>query len=82
MIPAKTQCPPSRTLEYTGYLMIEYKTHYRSMFECIDQDPESTPGSVANTNPAVLYHTEATCEELPCPPYDPQKELTCVVCTK
>ena len=82
MIPAKTQCPPSWTLEYTGYLMTEHKTHYRSMFECIDKDPEWVPGSAASTDPALFYHTEATCTELPCPPYDPQKELTCVVCTK
>ncbi len=82
MIPAKTQCPPSWTLEYTGYLLTEHKNTHRSTFECVDKDPECVPGSVANTDPAVFYHTEATCDELPCPPYDPQKELTCVVCTK
>ena len=82
MIPAKTQCPPSWTLEYTGYLMTAYHDHYRSTFECIDKDPECVPGSATNTNPALFHHTEATCGELPCPPYDPEKELTCVVCTK
>ena len=84
MIPAKTQCPPSWTHEYTGYLMAErvHSAHHRSMFECIDKDPESVPGSAARTDPALLTHTEATCGTLPCPPYDPQKELTCVVCTK
>ena len=84
MIPAKTQCPPSWTHEYTGYLMTErvHSDHHRSMFECIDKDPECVPGSAAVTSPALLTHTEATCGNLPCPPYDPQKELTCVVCTK
>ena len=82
MIPAKTRCPPSWTLEYTGYLMTAASGHYRSMFECIDKDPECIPGSAADTAPALLYHTEVTCGTLPCPPYDPQKELTCVVCTK
>ncbi len=82
MIPAKTQCPPSWTLEYTGYLMTARNIYHRSMFECIDKDPESVPGGAVNTNPALFYHTEATCTELPCPPYDPEKELTCVVCTK
>ncbi len=82
MIPAKTQCPPSWTREYTGYLMSANKGHHRSMFECLDKDAEGVPGSAANTNPVLFYHTEATCDELPCPPYDPQKELTCVVCTK
>ena len=82
MIPVKTQCPPSWTHEYTGYLMTERVSHHRSMFECIDKDPECVPGSAASTDPAVFYHAEATCNSLPCPPYDPQKELTCVVCTK
>ncbi len=82
MIPAKTQCPPSWTLEYTGYLMSASNSQRRSMFECIDKDPQSVPGSATNTNPALFYHTEATCSEFLCPPYDPQKELTCVVCTK
>ena len=82
MIPAKTQCPPSWTLEYTGNLMTERYTHHRSIFECIDKDPEIVPGSAASTNPALFYRTEATCSELLCAPYDTQKELTCVVCTK
>ena len=82
MIPAKTQCPPSWTHEYTGYLMAEYKGHRRTTFVCIDKDAESVPGSAGDTDPVLLYHAEATCTALPCPPYDPQKELTCVVCTK
>ncbi len=82
MIPAKTQCPPSWTLEYTGYLMSAHKGHRRSMFECVDKDPESIPDIPAYTNSALFYHTEATCDEFPCPPYDREKELTCVVCTK
>ena len=82
MIPAKTQCPPSWTHEYTGYLMSGHVGHRRTVFECIDNTPESVPGGAADTNPALFYHTEATCTALPCPPYDPQKELTCIVCTK
>ena len=84
MIPAKTQCPSSWTLEYTGYLMAErvHPNHYRSMFECVDNHPESVPGSAGAIDPALLTHTEAVCTNLPCPPYDPQKELTCAVCTR
>ena len=82
MIPAKTRCPPSWTHEYTGYLMAEAAGHHRSMFECIDKDPESVPGSATNVDGALFYHTEATCSGLPCPPYDAAKELTCVMCTK
>ena len=83
MIPAKTQCPDSWRVEYTGYLMStkKFQNHYRTMYECVDSNPETIPGSAVNTNGAVFYHVEANCNGLPCGPYDPQKELTCVVCT-
>ena len=82
MIPAKTQCPSNWTLEYSGYLMSEHYTHNRAMYECVDKNPDSVPGSAANTNGALFYHVEASCNGMLCPPYDPQKELTCAVCTK
>ena len=83
MIPAKTQCPSSWTLEYSGYLMSNYRDHRRTMFECVDGNPDTVPGQAGSHHGAFLYHTEATCSDgLLCPPYDPQKELTCAVCTK
>ena len=82
MIPAKYDCPTNWILEYKGYLMTEYYTHNRNSFECVDKDPDSIPGSAANTNGALFYHVEATCNGIHCPPYDPQKELTCAVCTQ
>ena len=83
MIPAKASCPPTWTREYYGYVMTERSTHHRSQFECVDEDQESLPGSLDNTNGALFYHVEATCNTgLPCPPYDQTKELNCVVCTK
>ena len=84
MIPAKTQCPQSWIREYIGYLMTGYKagSSYRTEFECIDKDAEALPGSSTNVYKGALFHfTEGACNNLPCPPYDPQKELTCVVCT-
>ena len=82
MIPARLTCPSSWTREYYGYLMAEYRGHHRSTFECVDHSPQSVPGSSANTNGALFYHTEVKCNGIPCPPYDTQKEVTCVVCTK
>ena len=82
MIPAKTQCPSSWTLEYVGYLMSERYTHHRSMFSCMDKDAQSLSGGSSNTNGALFYHVEATCNGILCPPYDTQRELTCAVCTK
>ena len=82
MIPAKTQCPTSWTLEYMGYLMSEHYTVYRSMFTCVDKDGESVPGGGGNDDGALFYHVEATCNGILCPPYDTERELTCAVCTK
>ena len=85
MIPAKTHCPSTWTLEYSGYLMTEARTwsdHFRTMYECVDKNPDSIPGSVSDANGALFYHVEANCNGMACPPYDPQKELTCAVCTK
>ena len=79
MIPAKTS---SWTREYYGYLMSEHYTHERSMYTCVDRGQESLSGSHANNNGALFYHVEASCTGMACPPYDPQKELTCAICTK
>ena len=82
MIPAKMTCPSSWTQEYRGYLMAERSNHHRSTFECVDRNPESLPGSGSQRDGARFYHTESTCDTLPCPPYVAGRENTCVVCTK
>ena len=84
MVPAKTQCPTDWTREYYGYLMSNRNTHQgRSMYECIDKDPESVPGLNAHSDPEVsIEPNEAYCNGFSCPPYDAQKELTCAVCTR
>ncbi len=84
MLPARLTCPPNWTLEYNGYLMSAHRSHdHSTTFECLDKNPESIPGSSANTNGALFYYNEATCATgIPCPPYDPEKEITCAVCSK
>ena len=89
MIPAKASCPPTWTREYYGYLMTEYKgvsnnIRGRTMFECVDAEQESLPGSAPNTDGVLFYHVEAACsaDGIPCPPYNNYQELNCVVCTK
>ena len=82
MIPAKPSCPPTWTREYYGYLMTTHKNdpHHRTMFECVDRDQESLPGSRAG---AVFYHVQAYrgTGGLQYSQYT-NKELNCVVCTK
>ena len=81
MLPAKTSCPTSWTEEYEGYLMTDHRSHHRSRFECVDRSQASISGSHVNQNGALFYHVEADCGGMQCPPYNSQKELTCVVCT-
>ena len=88
MIPAKASCPTGWTREYYGYLMTQSdkwnpgSSQRRTPFICVDKDQDSVSGSQGNTNGALLYHVEANCNGLPCPPYNNHQELNCVVCTK
>ena len=84
MIPGKYTCPQNWTREYYGWLMAErsHQGHYRSTFECVDASPETIAGGGADHNGALFYHVEPRCGSLPCPPCEPQKEMTCVVCTR
>lgn len=82
MIPGKIYCPSSWTREYFGYLMSESGNEYRSTFTCIDKYQEGLAGSRGHSPASDLWHVEASCSGLKCPPYSPSKELTCVVCTK
>ena len=82
MIPARITCPSSWTIEYKGYLMADYFDIKRNaVYECVDENAESIPGSSANTNGALFLFTASTCNGLPCPPYVNNRVITCVVCT-
>ena len=84
MIPAKTQCPTDWTLEYVGYLMTEWYNHNsRTMYECVDKDPECLPGLRSENTPrdGGFHLVQPYCDGLECPPYVHQKELACAVCT-
>ena len=48
--------------------------------QCVDIDPESVAGLNAHSLPTALV--EPLCNGLSCAPYDDEKELTCVVCTR
>ncbi len=84
MIPARIECPTGWSREYYGYFMSETNQagRHSTTFECVDKDPDMIPGESASTNSSLIYHVEAGCDGLVCPPYDPEKEVTCMVCTK
>ena len=83
MIPAKTSCPTNWTREYYGYVMSEgqWDSYSRTQYVCVDKDQVSVPGTSEDQNGNLFYHVEAVCSGIQCPPYDPEKELNCVVCT-
>jgi len=82
MIPAKNTCPTGWTTEYFGYLMSERYYHHRSQFSCVDHSLTLVIGSSHSHNGLLFYLIRGVCGSLPCPPYDPNKELSCAVCTK
>ena len=82
MIPGTYLCPLMWTREYYGWLMTERYNHHRFTFECVDAIPEATISGYADQGGALFYHVEPRCGSLPCPPYEPQKEMTCAVCTR
>ena len=83
MIPAKTVCPPSWTLEYVGYIISKFRTQGFLEYSCLDEDPEFIPGEERTTGGVTIHLVEATCNKgLNCPPYHPGKEIACAVCTK
>ena len=82
MIPGRNVCPAGWTREYKGYLMSDRAGHYRTVYTCMDENPDYAPGTHANLNGAVFYFVEGVCGSLPCKPYIGGKELTCAVCTR
>ena len=86
------------TLEYKGYLAssAEYESnseelfknlYYRGSYICIDESPESLTGRTHLREGPQIYQVNAACGSFSgaltnCPPYQPNKALSCVVCSK
>ena len=83
-IPAQYSCLSGWSLEYNGYLMSEYQQvdRLRKDTICVDRDAEAIPGLQADTDGAVVYLMKASCNGLPCPPYNSDMVLPCAVCSK
>ncbi|KAL4225268.1 hypothetical protein ACF0H5_015956 [Mactra antiquata] len=80
MIPRRTKCYPSLTLEYTGYLMTGHHSEGAATdYACVDSNPEAVYHGEANLDGKVLYFTEVKCGSLPCQEYPDGREIACVV---
>ena len=83
MYPSRITCPTGWTVEYKGYLMSEHRADYRTMFICVDDFMETIPGTSGHESLSHLFNVEASCNDvINCPPYNSEKELACVVCSK
>jgi len=85
MLPARQDCGEGNSdfnLLYKGYLMSMNKAYHRTEFICVDEAPETRPGTEADVNGNLLYPVEigGNCQSLPCPEYEQQHEVTCAVC--
>ena len=83
-IPGRLSCPETWTKEYHGYLMgADYHAPRGSRSPiCVDEKPESIPGSPGHNVKSLLYFYETTCIGIDCPPYTGGAETSCVVCSK
>ncbi|VDI57444.1 Hypothetical predicted protein [Mytilus galloprovincialis] len=82
MIPGRKTCYLGWKIEYYGYLASDSYSDKASSFICVDASPEFIQGGKANRNGNLLYGTGTICGSLPCPPYDDNFAVLCVVCSK
>ena len=83
MIPAKTTCPVGWTVQYSGFLGAGYYGHpAASQYICVDKHPDHFEGGGANLNGKLIYSVRGFCGSLPCPPYQNNRILPCVVCSQ
>ena len=82
MLPGRYTCPSGWNTEYSGYLISEKMWNNRGGRRdtiCVDQDAEAA--SRKFTGLAVFQLMKVNCDGV-CSPYNGQKPLTCVVCSK
>ncbi|CAG2222709.1 unnamed protein product [Mytilus edulis] len=82
MIPGRKSCYSGWKLEYHGYLASNHYGYKASSYICVDNKPEFLQGGKSNQNGNLLYATATKCGSLPCPPYDDNFAVYCVVCSK
>ncbi|VDH90187.1 Hypothetical predicted protein [Mytilus galloprovincialis] len=82
MIPGRKSCYSGWKLEYHGYLASNHYGYKASSYICVDNKPEFLQGGKSNQNGNLLFATATKCGSLPCPPYDDNFAVYCVVCSK
>ena len=86
MIPGKSSCYEGWTLQYHGDLVAgHYASKAATQYICLDEHAEILTGGHRNDDGKLFFPVKAMCGSLgslTCPPYQDNRYLTCVVCTK
>ncbi|OWF48207.1 short-chain collagen C4-like [Mizuhopecten yessoensis] len=82
MIPGRTICYPGWTEAYRGILTAGYPPDpSATQYQCTDEHPEATAGGGSRNDIGIsVFAVWSKCGSLPCPPYEDNKVLSCVVC--
>ena len=82
MVPGTSVCPSGWTEQYSGHLTSNYRYYHRAgEYLCLDSSPE-TIGSPTGQDGALFAYVVTVCGSLPCPPYENDRVVSCVVCSK
>nr|XP_022298443.1 uncharacterized protein LOC111107508 isoform X3 [Crassostrea virginica] len=83
MIPGKSSCYDGWSLEYHGDLVAGSVNHKAaSQYICLDEHSQTLRAGYRNDDGKLFHPVKAVCGALACPPYQDNRYLTCVVCTK
>jgi hypothetical protein len=75
-------CPDGQKKEYSGYIMANHYTQYKSSFVCVDEERKFTSHSnTGNSNGNLWYTTEYELGALPGNVFSQDAEATCAQCT-
>lgn len=82
MIMGKLTCPNQWTIVYVGYVVSGKDAHMGSSeFQCLHHMPQGI-GNATEKPGKPFFAVRTRCGSFPCPPYEPSKIMSCVVCAR
>ena len=81
MIPGKHTCPVKWQKQYSGLLTASRHIYQKSEYLCLHEDPDFLEGSRNKDDGRLFYPVKSVCGSLPCPPYEDDMLVSCVVCS-
>lgn len=81
MLSGSQECPSNWTHQYHGFLMGSHYDYTQHEVVCVDSAFEGSGSTLRSREGQLWYPLTVDCRSLPCPPYEPDGEVTCSVCT-